>query len=142
MSTLAILLATALTILAALHLYWAFGGFWPGRDAATLARTVVGSPVDGPMPSALACAGVAVVLMLASSIVLVRGGVLALPVPSALVRFAALAVAGVLTVRGVGGFLETRLRPVIIGSPYAQLNVALYSPLALVLGVATFALAL
>jgi hypothetical protein len=48
-------------------------------------------------------------------------------------RVAAFALAGVLGLRGAGGFLETRLRPEIQGSPYARLNVQLYSPLCLML---------
>ncbi|WP_163602926.1 DUF3995 domain-containing protein, partial [Klebsiella pneumoniae] len=40
-----------LTIVAALHLYWGFGGLWPARDQLSLARTVVGSKGISAMPS-------------------------------------------------------------------------------------------
>ena len=142
MSTLALLVAVVLTLLALLHLYWAFGGFWPGHDATSLARTVVGGPLVTPMPTPLACVAVAVALALAVLIVLARGGVFGLPVAAGLLQLGALAVGAVLTLRGAGGFFETRLRPVIVGSPYAQLNVAIYSPLALALGLATLSIAL
>jgi hypothetical protein len=142
MSTLAILVAAVLGLLALLHLYWALGGFWPGTDARTLARTVVGGPLETPMPSAIACAAVAALLALAVLIVLAHAGVIAPPISVAPLRVAMLGIAGVLTARGAFGFLETRLRPVIVGSPYAQLNIALYSPLALALGLATFTVAL
>ena len=40
MTILAILLFAALIIIAAIHLYWALGGFWPGHDEVSLARSV------------------------------------------------------------------------------------------------------
>jgi hypothetical protein len=131
-----------LFVLAVLHLYWAFGGMWPGRDGEELARLVVGGPIGLRMPSAGACVAVAVALFAAAAFVLAAQGLLALPISSAWARIATFGVAGVLTARGLVGFFDTRLRPVIVGTPYARMNVIAYSPLALALGLGTFALVL
>jgi hypothetical protein len=39
----------------------------------------------------------------------------------------------VLVLRGLEGFVDVRLRPATVGSPFARLNVLIYSPLCLVL---------
>jgi hypothetical protein len=140
MDALALTIAVVLFTLAVLHLYWAFGGMWPGRDGEELARLVVGGPIGLRMPSAAACVAVAVVLFVAAGLVLAAQGLLALPISMAWARVATFGVAGVLSVRGLGGFFETRLRPVILGTPYARLNVIAYSPLSLALGLSAFAL--
>jgi hypothetical protein len=111
--------------LALLHLYWAAGGLWPGRDMETLARTVVGGPAGMQMPGPLACVVVAALLGLSAAFVF------------AAVRVPMIGVATVLVARGVYGFFELRYRPVIRGSRYARLNVQLYSPFALALGIMT-----
>lgn len=90
------------------------------------------------MPSSLACVVVAVGLLVAVWITLAAQDIVP-PMPSSAVnRVAVFALAAVLGVRGVGGFLETRLRPEIQGSPYARLNVRLYSPLCLMLATLVF----
>jgi hypothetical protein len=142
MDALALTVAAVLFVLALLHVYWAVGGKWPGRDSEELARLVVGGPIGLRMPSAGACLAVALLLVAAAAFVLAAQGILALPLPLALARVATFGVAGVLTARGLAGFFETRLRPVIAGTPYARLNVIAYSPLALALGLAAFALVL
>lgn len=142
MDALALTVAVVLFVLAVLHLYWAFGGMWPGRDGEELASLVVGGPIGLRMPSGPACVAVALVLVAAAAFVLAAQGLIVLPLPSAWARFATFGVAGVLTARGLAGFFETRLRPVILGTPYARLNVLAYSPLALAIGLASFALVL
>ena len=82
-----------LAALSALHVYWAVGGVWPGSDAASCARTVIGfRGVDGMPPPASAFAvagllGVAAVLaaMLAGAPVLLPAAWLAPAVPEAVV---------------------------------------------------------
>lgn len=131
---LAAMLAAALfLVIAALHAYWAAGGFWPGRDAESLARTVVGGSPGTRFPGRAATWAVSAVLLVGAAVVLSAAGVVALPGPAWPARAAALAGAAVLVVRGLVGFVEARLRPDSVGSPYARLNVTVYSPLCLFL---------
>jgi hypothetical protein len=133
MTWIAILAAAILFSISVLHFYWAFGGRWPGTDDNSLAQTVIGGDENTPLPSSLACTMVAAGLLMAAWITLAAQDIVP-PVSSGAVnRVAAFALAGVLGLRGLGGFLETRLRPEIQASPYARLNVRLYSPLCLML---------
>ncbi len=127
------LAAAAFAILAALHGYWALGGFWPGHDSESLARTVVGSPPGSAAPGPWACGLVTALLIAAAAVVLGAAGLLPLPASAEHVRWVALAGAAVLLLRGLLGFVDTRLRPASVGSPFARLNVLVYSPLCLLL---------
>ena len=62
MMMLALIMAGVLLLLAALHVYWGFGGVWPGVDAADLAARVAGFADTAAAPSALACFVVAALL--------------------------------------------------------------------------------
>ncbi len=131
------LAAAAFLAIAALHAYWALGGFWPGRDAESLARLVVGGPPGMRFPGRVATWAVVAVLAGGAAVVLAAAGVMAVPAPPALVRGAALLGAAVLLIRGLEGLVDVRLRPDTVGSPFARLNVILYSPLCLLLALLT-----
>ncbi len=133
----ATLAAATFVAIAALHGYWAMGGFWPGHDPESLARTVVGGQPGMRFPGPSACWAVAAVLVAGAVVVLAAGGVLALPVPAPIARGAAGVGALALLLRGLEGFVDERLRPDTAGSPFARLNVRLYSPLCLALAIAT-----
>lgn len=137
---LAMLLAAPLLLLAALHVYWGLGGFWPGKDPQSLACKVVGGPAGMPPPPAWACYGVAAALALAAGLVLAFVGVLALPLPAAWLRWGMGTLAAVFSLRGVGGYAMERLRPSMAGSPFVRLNKRIYSPLCIVLGLLAWAL--
>lgn len=132
------LAAALFAAIAALHGYWALGGLWPGHDQDSLARTVVGGQPGMQMPGPVATWVVAAVLLVAAATALGAAGLLALPVPHSLVRGAALLGAGVLLLRGLEGFVDTRLRPETVGSRFARLNRRLYSPLCLALAALTW----
>jgi hypothetical protein len=129
--------AAVFAALAALHGYWALGGFWPGCDGESLAQTVVGSPPGTPPPGPGPCWLVAALLLGAAATVLAAAGFVSLPVPARAVRWAAFLGAAVLLQRGLLGFVHTRIRPATAGSPFARLNVLLYSPLCLLLSLLT-----
>ena len=63
MSTVAALLALVLAGLAILHLYWGFGGVWPGTDEKSCARAIVGARGVERMPGFLPSVAVAVALL-------------------------------------------------------------------------------
>lgn len=97
-----------------LHLYWAGGGLWPGKNRRDLSARVIG---DRAMPGTIPC------LLVAGAIVLG---------PWFFPRLSASA----LLLRGALGFFEARFRPGIIGTPYQTLSRWIYSPLSLWLGYA------
>jgi hypothetical protein len=125
--------AAAFVALAGLHVYWGFGGRWPGTDEETLVAKVVGTPAGTRMPGPLACLGVAALLVAAAVLVLSARRLLETGFPSVLTTGGAWAVAGVMLLRGVGGFFHTVIRPETRGTPFAKLNRVLYSPLCLAL---------
>jgi hypothetical protein len=118
----------ALTALAGLHAAWALGWRWPGGDDAAFAERVVGNgaelpPVWATWAVAAALAGSAVVVRRAANGA--RGRV----------RVAAWAVAATFTARGL------LLIPIdLVGGvegPYEPLDLAIYSPTALAIGLGT-----
>ena len=127
----AVTVASALGGISLLHVYWGVGGRWPGSDEESLARTVVGGPEGMRMPSTLACHAVALVLATGTWVVLAAAGLLPSLFSPRLVQGLALLGAGILLLRGGGGFLDARFRPEIQGSRYARLNTRLFSPLCL-----------
>ena len=67
MTLLALLATCGLIIIAAIHLLWALGFWWPIKDEAELARTVVGTKGIEKMPDAVACSVVVVALLFAAA---------------------------------------------------------------------------
>jgi hypothetical protein len=123
--------------LSALHVYWARGGLWPATNPEQLARLVVGGPVKISMPGRAACWAVAALLAGFAGVVGAAAGLWRIPLPSSWVAPLAGLGAGILLLRGLWGFVEHRLRPEIIGSPYEHMNRVLYSPLCLALSLGT-----
>ena len=124
-------IVATLWLLALVHVYWAWGGRWPGIDGPSLAARVVGG--HAPMPGWTACMVVAGALLVAGAFV---GSALASWGPlisEALDGLAAGAVAVAFGLRGLGGFFEVFFRPTIRTQPYFRLNLWLYSPLCLVI---------
>jgi len=66
MIALAFVLSFVLLLITALHVYWGIGGIWPGRDAASCARAVVGFRGVDEMPTPFASFAVAACLGLAT----------------------------------------------------------------------------
>ncbi len=128
----------ALAGIALIHVYWAAGGYFPGKDANSLAQTVVGGKSGMTMPPVLACLVVAGLLFVAAYVVLVVGNITPPLLSLEVHKLAAYGLCAVLFLRGAGGFFDARLRPEIKGSPYEKLNLVLYSPLCLTLAALTF----
>jgi hypothetical protein len=135
--TAAIVAAVMFVSIAAVHAYWAMGGLWPGTDTDSLHRMVVGGAPGRFSPGPAATWIVAALLLGAALTVLGGAGLVPLPVPRPWLRTAALVGAAVLLIRGLQGFVDTRMRPDTAGGPFARLNVWIYSPLCLVLSVCT-----
>lgn len=126
----AVLVAACLLVLAFIHVHWGFGGHWPARTHAELGPMVVGTSPGHAMPNLLACLIVAGLLVTAAGLVTLAGF---MPEPSWVERVGSAGVGVVLLIRGLGGYLDGRLRPAIREQPYYRLNRRFYSPLCLVL---------
>lgn len=125
------ILAAILLLLAALHAYWGVGGFWPGTDAISCARTVGGFSGARAMPGVAACFGVAGALGAAALVALAASG--ALPIAPMLSGIAALGAALVFLGRGIAGFTPA-WRKLTPEQPFARLDIRYYSPLCLAIG--------
>lgn len=130
---LAAVLAVVLSVLAALHAYWGFGGVWPGHDPASCARTIAGFRGITEMPGPRASFAVTGALALVALFALAQSGTVTQPFPPVLVTLGTLGAAMVFLGRGVAGFTPAwrRLTP---EQPFATLDVRYYSPLCLAIG--------
>lgn len=119
-----------LALLSGLHVYWACGGRWPGRDRRDLSRKVSGS--SDRMASPAACLLVAALLLCAAHLVAVAGG-FAGGLPANWARWGARAVAGAFALRGATGLFAERIDPRIAGTAFVALNRSAYNPLSFAL---------
>jgi hypothetical protein len=122
-------LIVILLAIAALHLYWGFGGSWPGTDANSLRETVVGT-ARGPMYGLAACAMVAGALGAAAALVVMRHTI----ATEGLLRFVVLAGYCVMILVFAGRGLAPYVSPVFEyarGRPFFALNLWMYAPLCL-----------
>ena len=101
MTALAVILAAALVVIAALHVYWGIGGVWPGTDARSCARAVVGFAHVEEMPSASAAFAVAAMIVAAAVVALALVGVFAAPFGRVSLAGAALFIALAFLGRGI-----------------------------------------
>lgn len=133
-----LLIALVLASVAALHVYWAVGGRWGGAVAVPTGAN--GEPLFVPTP--LATMGVAVALATAAALVLAVGGALPHPpIPAAIVRATAAALAAVFLLRAVGDFRYVGIFKRVRGTPFGRWDTRLFSPLCLALGIGIAALA-
>ncbi len=132
----AVFAAALLFAIALLHVYWALGGFWPGHDDQSLARTVVGSL--NRMPPAHMSWAVAIFMAGGALLpLIVRGwlaGILAADTHATIsiaAQYLVWFLAGVFAVRGLAGFFWSALIPASRDTPFEALNRKIYSPLCL-----------
>ena len=125
--------AASFALLSALHVYWAVGGR-AGAIAALPERN--GEPVFRPGPaSTLVVAGL---LALAGLLVLAHGGRgPAAALPPWMIAFGAPAAAVVLLARSIGDFRYIGFFKRVRDTRFARLDTRIYSPIALLLGIAT-----
>ena len=134
-------LFAVLSGVAALHLYWAFGGHWPARDEASLARTVVGVKDLRKMPGRGVTVIVSLLIALAGVLPLFLTGLLPNPfqtmVPVALQKVVATILMGGMALVFLGrgllsytGYFTNRNAE----EPFVTLDRHYYAPLCLSLG--------
>jgi len=129
---LAVLTFAVLGCIAALHAYWAFGGRWPGDDDISLARTVVGATV---MPSSSLTLIVAVLILLAGLLPLVKVALVPGVMPPALTQTGLILLAAVFGLRGLASYTPIWSR-MHFEEPFATLDRRYFGPLCILLGAA------
>lgn len=139
MIVLACALSAVLLLITALHVYWAIGGVWPGRDGASCARAVIGFRGVDEMPAPTASFAVAACLGLATLWPMALERVFATPFAHDGLAATATMIGLVFLGRGILGFTPwwRRLAP---EQPFARLDTRLYSPLCLLIGLGFVAL--
>jgi di/tricarboxylate transporter len=139
MRVLATLVFIVLSLIAALHVYWGFGGLWPAADTRSLIDTVVGDPRMRQMPST-AITLVVAALIFASGVFALAAQARASRIVRLFIKAAIATIALVFVGRGVSGYAlpeDIRSR---LSEPFASYDQLFYSPLCLVLGAAFVAL--
>jgi phosphate/sulfate permease len=126
-----VLACLILCLVAAIHIYWALGGYWPGHDEASLVAMVIGSG-SRKMPPVVTLL-VSLSLLVGAWLVLAIRGYLRPPWPSRLFTVAGWVMVGVFALRGTLGMFACKIRPADPGAPFEILNLIIYSPLCLVI---------
>lgn len=130
-------LGAAFGFLAALHVFWAFGGTW-GAGAAV-------AEIDGRprfVPSRGATLAVAAALIGAAVVVLASGDLILCFAPRWASQWAAGVLGAVFVVRALGDFRLIGFFKSVKGTRFAVRDTWLYSPLCLLLGLGAVWLAL
>jgi len=128
----AILGASLLSLIGALHVYWAWGGVWPGRDRESLGKIVVGvsARAQGPMPGRLATWLAALAFLSLAALLLALGSH---STQHAIAEWAARGAAVAFLLRAALGLVDGRLRPATRDTRFFLYNLFLYSPLSLLI---------
>lgn len=134
----AVLTAATLGAIGAVHAAWAAGSTWPYDDPRTLTRSVLGVPEAGDFPPP------GLTLAVTGALTVAAGAALARTSRSERVRRTArlltLPAAGVLALRGVGGFAQSLLAPNAATPEFTHNDLRIYSPLCLALAAGLAAL--
>lgn len=135
MAGISMLAAVGLLGASALHVLWAFSP-WPCDGREEFSRSVLGQPRPN-VPKVFPLMSLAVAALLFASAYLVASLADLVPAaaPESLTRAGVWVVAGVLLVRAtVGGFVPSALRLTQAPPSYVRLDLAVYSPVCLLLG--------
>ena len=125
---LALLVAGILVLLAAVHLYWGFGGRWPGHDETSMVEHVVGRTRGMKAPGLVASAAVALALAVGGGLVLAT---IYPPTPvEPWLQAARWALFAVFAGRGLATYAPAAFR-YAEGTPFWRLNRRAYGPLCL-----------
>lgn len=132
MTALALLASAGLIVIAAVHLLWALGYWWPIKDEAMLARTVVGTKGITKMPSAVACSMVVVALLFAAAWPWFPDG--------SLKSIGLFGIALVFQIRAVAAY-SPMMKRATPEQPFRRLDEAYYAPLCIAFGIIFMVLA-
>jgi hypothetical protein len=133
----AIALSSVLFALSALHVWWAIRG---GVGDSVAIPKVAGKPVF--VPSRVSSATVALLLFCAACVGLLRGGLMASPLPARLVDWLAIAAGCVFLLRAIGEFRLVGFFKRVRGTDFARWDYLCFSPLCVLIAAAYLYLAL
>ena len=139
MDNLAIILFCILMLIASAHFFWAVGGFWPGKDEVSLARTVIGEKNISRMPPRLLTLAVVAAIFIASLWPLMWRSIIPYSLPQGFLWLGMLVMMMVFLGRGVIGYLPF-FTDRMCEQPFARLNALYFSPLCLAIGAGFMAL--
>lgn len=126
------LLATS----AAIHFYWAAGGHFGGKNAIP---TVNGKRMLNPGPAGTRL--VACCFLIMSICVAIRGGLIRMPTLLPICYYCTWLIAIIFVARVIGDFYLIGLFKTVQGTPFAQKDTALYTPLSLIIAALFFSIA-
>ncbi len=129
-AALAAALVAVFAILGLFHVAWAAGA----RKATGVIPEVAGKPAFAPGPVVTLL--VAATLFGCALLIAALAGWVALPLPTALLRWANLALALAFFARAIGDFRLVGIFKKVRGTPFARLDSRYYSPLCLVIAIA------
>ncbi len=128
--------AALLLAISGLHVIWS-QSTWPFESNAEFMQSLIGTSDVSRMPSAAEALVVAVGLMAAAWIVLASVDVVGWPFSRRLLYWCGYAVTAIFLVRGIAGLLLP-LTNLTVSEPFARLNLAVYSPVTILLGASIF----
>lgn len=134
----AIVLFLIFGFLAALHVYWAFGGRW-GKNAAVPSKD---NNTKLFTPGLLATLMVAAGLLVMGLVILIKSGLIAVTLPVWIDRSACWIIAAVFIFRAIGDFRYVGFFKKLTKTKFAQNDTRYYSPLCAIIGILTVILAL
>jgi hypothetical protein len=136
LTALAAALIAIFIFLAAVHVYWAFGGRFAKMAAIPELR---GSPSF--VPGSLATLLVAFALFTCAALVGAASGFIDVPIQATVIRWCCFSLAILLLLRAIGDFRLVGFFKTVRGSRFAWLDSALYSPLCMALAAGVFIVA-
>jgi Protein of unknown function (DUF3995) len=128
-----IVLALTLLILAGIHLYWAAGGLLGKRHAIPEVRGQLAFK-----PSRLSTLAVALALISAAFVALLRGFSICTSIPSWLTHWVSIAIGSVFSIRAIGDFHLIGFFKRSRSTGFATWDTWLFSPLCLLIAIAFF----
>ncbi len=141
---LSLVLATILTLIATLHLYWAFGGQWGTNAVIPSAHEgesdFIAKPVFKPGP--FVTTAVAILLLMATVVSLDAANIIETHLPNTLVKVSIWIITGVFFLRGVGDFQYMGITKRVRGTVFAKMDSLLFTPLCFLLSLLAFAVAI
>lgn len=115
-----------------MHALWGLGIWWPIRDEAKLAKTVVGQLGISRMPRAVLAWAVVGLVALGILWVAMLADWIVVPLPGWFVQLGGVVMAAILLLRGAGSYVfDKKLKQ---EAQFRHLNLRFYSPLILALG--------
>lgn len=128
MAFVAIMLSFIFVLLAIIHLYWSFGGYW-GKDVAIPAKEN-NSKIF--LPGAVSTFIIAILFLMLEIFILIKANFLFIKIPSMLNKYGLWIIALIFFARAIGEFKYVGFFKKVKRTVFAQYDTRFYSPLCLI----------